>query len=140
MKTLTIKAQGLDKVLRNAERFAKDKVNSIDRELDTAVQNIAAEARSKATGSVASSIQADTSTRLKKSVRVSSPIAAFVEFGTGAKVFVSKYVYKPAVKSFARLFFVSGKGKTGAHPTLFPAFDNEIPKLMGRIKKVIFGH
>lgn len=139
MKTFTLRTQGLDKVLRNAEKWAKDKTDKVDRELDTAVQNIAADARSRSAGSVSGNISADTSQKFRKSVGVNNKIGAYVEFGTGSKVFQGPYNFTGEERRFARLFYVSGKGKTPSKPYLFPSFHAEIPKLIGRIKKVIFG-
>lgn len=55
--------------------------------------------------------------------------AAYVEFGTGAKVKVP-----PGLEKYAREFFVSGKGTLPARPYMFPAYFEEEPKLIKKIE------
>src|SRR5688500_4218860 len=133
MKTFTIKTKGLDSVLRNAEKIAKDKAHGIDTELDTAAINIHSDARGRPKGNLASQIYSDTSKRFSKSVGVGNPIGAYIEFGTGQHVFKGPYSFTPEEKQFAKQFYVSGKGKTPSHPYMFPSFHEEIPKLLQRI-------
>lgn len=139
MKTFTIRTKGLDNVLRNINRSSKEFARKVDNELDVAARNVASEARSRAKGSIASSIYANTSQEFRKTVGSSNPVAAYYEFGTGQFVFKGAYTFTPEEKQFAKLFYVSGKGTTKSHAALFPAFHEEIPKLMQRIRKAQFG-
>jgi hypothetical protein len=43
------------------------------------------------------------------------------------------------MKEFARHFFVNGQGTMYAHPFLFPAYAQEKPKIIAKIKEVLFG-
>lgn len=142
MKTFSIRTKGLQQVLSKWDRLHKDKVDAVDNELSIAARNIEASARSRAPrgkGNLAGRIHAETGQRFRKAVGVNDPIAAYVEFGTGVKVFKGTYSFSAEQKDFAKLFYVSGKGRSPSHAFLFPAFSEEIPQLTTRIKKALFG-
>jgi hypothetical protein len=142
-KSFTMRVQGIEGVLRNIERIDRFAASGIDEELTEAAKNVAQEARITApkrkNGNLRASISADTSTRFRKSVIAGAKYAPYVEFGTGKKVFQGAYNFTSEEKKYAKLFFVSGKGRTRSHAYLFPAFHREIPRLQQRIKKRLFG-
>jgi hypothetical protein len=138
MRSFSIKTRGLDSVLRNHQRLSKQKVQQVDDLLEQAAREVYNEAKSKAKGSVAASMFIDTSLNMRKKVGNTSPIAAYVEFGTGKNVFKgASYSHTSEERKFARLFYVSGKGTTKSHPFIFPAFRRVITDLPGKIKRVL---
>lgn len=138
-KVFTMKAGSLEKVLKNIENYDKKVALGIDHELSEAAENVAALAKIHAPNpKIAATIQAVTTKPYSKSVEVNHKRAAYEEFGTGRYVFQSAYKFTSEQKAFAKLFYVNGLGTTPANPYLFPAFDVEIPKLLSRIKKVLF--
>jgi len=40
-------------------------------------------------------------------------------------------------QAYAKSFFISGKGRVPAHPFMFPAYEQERPKLIKRVKKLL---
>lgn len=142
VKTFNIKVNGLESVLKNMEKYDKRVADDVDHELDVAAETVAAQARARAPkgkqNRLAPSIQANTGQKFRKSVTVGANFGAFVEFGTGSHVFKGPYAFTSEEKAFARQFYVSGKGRMRSRAFLFPAFDDEKPKLLERIKKVLF--
>jgi hypothetical protein len=142
-KTFTMKLEGLDKVLNRIEKIGGASfANMVDQELETAANTVASEARTAAprgrSGRLKFAIQAETAVRFTKGVRVNASYAPYVEFGTGKNVFQGAYNFTPAQRKYASQFYVSGKGKTKSHAFLFPAFEREKPRLLGRIKNRMF--
>jgi hypothetical protein len=139
-KGFSIQVKGLDRVLRDIAKIDSVVADNVDREIGVAAENVASDARMsapKVKGRLRSSIHVDNSTRFRKRVIASEKYAPYVEFSTGKYVF-SGYNFTPAQRAYARQFYVSGKGRTIGHPYLFPAYDREIPRLLGRIKKTMF--
>src|SRR5688572_6841933 len=124
MKSFSVRTQGLTQVLSKIERYDKRISDGIDDELTTAANNVAESARANAPkgggnykvllgiANITSDIYAHTSKKFSKKVGVNNPIAAYVEFGTGSRVFQGSFSFSPEQKDFARLFYVSGKGRT----------------------------
>lgn len=142
-KAFTMNIQGLDKVLKRIESIGGSQfANAVDEELNVAAKNVASEARALApsgkSGRLKAAIEANTTTRFSKSVNVNLKYAPYVEFGTGKNVFKGGYNFTSEQRKYARQFFVSGKGKSRSHAYLFPAFEREKPRLLGRIKQRIF--
>ena len=139
-KGFTIQVKGLSQVLRNIERYDRKVAEVVDNELSKSAVNIQNRARQLSEGKVSASVSADTSKKYKKEVGSNLFYAPYVEFGTGQKVFRNtRHQFSAAEKAYARNFYVSGKGTTGSNPYLFPAFTEEIPRLMNNIKRAFFG-
>lgn len=144
MSSLNINIKGLRETLQKIEAYSVKIADDIDNELSTAVKNVRDQARVRApkgkSGLLAASINADTSVRFRKSV--GSPLyhAPFVEFGTGSQVFKNKigFVFTPEMRVFAMEFYITGLGRMPASPYLFPSYEGEKPKLLNRIKEVLF--
>jgi HK97 gp10 family phage protein len=136
--------KGLKELQVKLEQYDKNLANKIDEQLSIGAENIAVLAKSKApvgrSGKLGASISADVSQRFSKSISVGVPYGAFVEFGTGSKVFKTpEFNFTPEMKAYALEFFVSGKGKQPASPFLFPSLEIEKKRIIFRIKEVLFG-
>lgn len=139
-----VELKGLQQVLANIEKYSKDLADGIDQDLSTAAESVAVMAKTKApigkTGALGEYIRADVSIRFQKTVTVYAPYAAYVEFGTGVKVFKTpEFNFTPEMKAYAMEFYVSGKGREPAHPYLFPSLEIEKVRLIARIKERLFG-
>ena len=136
------KIEGLNDVLKKIEQYDKALAEGVDLELTEAAVNIANKARVAApkgnSGQLAASIGSDVSRKYNKSVFASAPYSAYVEFGTGAKVFKGPFQFTPSMKAYAREFYISGKGKLPAMPYLFPAYTAEVIELRKRLKRLFF--
>lgn len=60
------------------------------------------------------------------------PIAAYLEFGTGAFVEI-----QPEWKGLAMQFYVNGKGTIKPHPYLYPAYHEESEKYITNLRKAL---
>lgn len=140
---IKIKTEGFNELLRAMDNYSKDLGDQVDVILSNGAQNIESEARAAAprgnTGALASSISSNVSERFNKRVSVEVPYAAYVEFGTGIRVFENKigFVYSPELQSYANEFFVNGKGTMPATPFLFPAFENKKQEIINQIKEAL---
>lgn len=85
-------------------------------------------------GYLRNSIQFNTVTPLEAFINVNAFYAAYVEFGTGAEVFISDFIFTPEMKAYAATFFVNGKGNLPARPYLFPAYEKNRILLIERFK------
>lgn len=135
--------QGLSETLRKIEKYNTQLAVDIDGQLTVAANNVANAARLRApkgkTGLLTASIRTDTSVKYSKKVEVAHFVAPYVEFGTGVKVFQNPvFNFTPEMRAYAREFYVSGKGRQPAQPYLFPSLEAEKPKLLNRIKEVLF--
>lgn len=168
MKAYSIKLEGFDQLKKRIKQYPQEIVTQVDGELEAAAENIAADAQQAAPvdlGQLQNSILPVTGEKMHKEVVVSAPHAAYVEFGTGAKVMIP-----PGLEEYAAQF----KGKTGGtfeemveaikgwctrhgidpkaaypialnilrngrapQPFLFPAVEAERPKLIQRLKSLL---
>jgi len=142
-RTFTAQLGGLQQTIQRIEAYSKEMGDGLDEELGQGVDRIAAKAKSRApkgkSNALANSIVSDKSTRFSKAVEVRAFYAAYVEFGTGSNVFVSPFNFTPEMREFARDFFVNGKGRLYPQPFLFPSFIEEVPVILDKVKKRMFG-
>lgn len=137
------KISGLSQVLKQVEAYSKNMADEIDNELSVAAQNVASRAAVYApvgrTGALGGFINADTSKRFDKTITAHAPYAAYVEFGTGSRVFEanSGFMFTPEMKEFAREFYVNGMGRMPASPFMFPALEIERMDLVKSIRAVL---
>lgn len=136
------KIQGLAGVLKKIESYDKKLAVDVDNILSQGAINIADRAAQLApvgkSGALGNYIRADTSQKFNKSVSVFAPYAAFVEFGTGSRVFDTGFNFTPEMRAYAMDFYVSGRGRLPPSPFLFPAYTEEVIKIKERIKKLFF--
>lgn len=166
MSVLSIQVKGLDKVLKNLEKESKDKLDLVDAEMGASAEMIRLNASRNAPvnmGQLRSSISTKQS-YLNKEVNVNAFYAPYVEFGTKTLTSVPAELQnyaiqfkgssgrggklKDAIYKWAKQKGIDQKFwyiiylrilKFGSrpHPFFFPAFSNERPKLLDRIKKVL---
>lgn len=134
--------QGLDKVLARIDSYNEALANGIDKELGTAAINIAVRARElvpKKTGRLAGSIGIDQSQTNQRIIGTALLYGAYVEFGTGENVFDAAFPFSDEQREFAKEFYVNGQGTLHSSPYLFPALEEETPKALQRIRRLLFG-
>lgn len=133
----------MDKLIRKVKRMKAEIQDEVDLELTASAMSMETTAKQLAPadygggGGLRGRFYADTETRLSKTIGNSSEHAAYQEFGTGFHA--ANYVAKLPKdwRAYAKTFFVDGSGRVPAHPFMYPAFQQERPKLIKRIKKVI---
>ena len=132
-----IKITGQKELFRALAKFGEEAEHRIDQITKSAATRIADEAKNlaprgmetnkdgNATINIAQLINVEHTDHLFYSVKVqakdepgSPPIAAYLEFGTGA-YFDKSHEWK----DIASEFFVNGKGYMPAHPFLYPAYN-----------------
>lgn len=134
--------KGLDATLRRIESYSKELADKVDIELNLAATSMATEAKVLAprgkTGLLSSLIYADISKRYDKRVVSPAPYAAYVEFGTGINVFKNKtgFTFTPAMKAYAKEFYVNGMGRCPAQPYFFPAYTFAVNKLLKNLRSI----
>ena len=110
--------QAMDRLLKEYAAKGRARVSAITQ---ITANEIATEAMRNVPvnyGKIKQSINVRQDSELKFSVFVNAvPIAAYVEFGTGAFVEVA-----PEWKDMAWEFYVNGKGKLSPRPYLYPAY------------------
>lgn len=144
MPTFKGQIQGLTQLKAKLDKYNKDLSVGVDGILSDGAMQIASIARSRAPkgnqGKLPASIKADVSVPFKKTIEASAPYAAYVEFGTGSRVFENRigFEFAPEVKEFAMEFYVNGKGKIPATPFMFPALEQGKVQIIQDVKK-LFG-
>ncbi len=139
--------EGLESVIKNIEAYSIELGTAVDEELSTGAINIAERARADApigkTGALGNYVKASTGEKYNKTVDVFAPYAAYVEFGTGSRVFESilgankGFQFSDDMKEFAMEFYVSGKGRMPASPFLVPAFEIEKVNIIKNIRSIL---
>jgi HK97 gp10 family phage protein len=138
-----VEMKGLDNLINKTRKFKESVQEEVDLELTASAMAMDATAKKlapadKGGGSgIRGRMFVDTTQFLSKKVGNTSEYAAYQEFGTG--VHAAEYVatLPPDWQEYAKGFYVNGEGRTPAHPFLFPAFEEERPKLIKRIKKIL---
>ena len=134
--------KGLDQTLRRIEAYSKELADDVDLELNKAAKLMADTAKVMApvgkTAFLGEFISADISVRFDKRVTAYAPYAAYVEFGTGINVFKSKtgFTFTPAMKAYAREFYVNGMGRMPAQPFFFPAYTIAVNQLLKNLRTI----
>jgi len=134
--------KGLDQTLKRIEAYSKELADSVDVELNKAAVQMSSIARGTAprgkTGVLAGSIYHDISKRFDKRVIAPAAYAAYVEFGTGINVFKSKtgFTFTPAMKAYAKEFYVNGMGRMPAQPYFFPAYTIASNQLLKNLRSI----
>lgn len=147
---LNIQITGINKLMSKFSNLKSEVEDVMSEELEVSAENIENESKqncpdmvkvadSKNGGSVneqdlagglRASIMAVNVSDLQKQVVVGqSPMGAYVEFGTGAYVDIL-----PGLEDYAMTFYVNGKGTILPQPYLFPAMEDERPKLVSRLQ------
>lgn len=130
--------KGEKALLKKLAEFGKEAERRVEAITEGAARAIADEAtanapRNVAEVNIAQSINASKVTPLFWQVNVNAvPIAAYVEFGTGARVEVA-----PEWKGMAWEFYVNGKGYLPPRPYLYPAYRNGKEDYSRELKKAL---
>lgn len=142
-KAFTSRVEGLAGVLKRIEAYDKKLSDDIDEVLDEGVQNMASKAKSLAphgkNGLLQSSIGFSSVSKFNKQFFALAPYAAYVEFGTGSRVFESSYQFTDEAKEFAKEFYINGMGRMPASPFMFPAFESEKIEIIKKIRDILVG-
>lgn len=130
--------KGEKALLKKLAEFGKEAERKVQAITEDAARAIATEATDKAPRNVgevniAQSINTMKVTPLFWEVNVNAvPIAAYVEFGTGARVEVA-----PEWKDMAWEFYVNGKGYLPPRPYLYPAYRRGKDQYHDELKKAL---
>lgn len=131
------KMEGLDKVLKGIDQYARDVQEDVDLELHASADTIAAEAKAKApvdAGGLHNAISTTRNGDMDYEVVAQKHYAPYVEFGTGSLVNVPAGLEEYAIQ-------FKGKGikqvNLPARPYLFPPYETERVKLIERLKKIL---
>lgn len=143
MPTFKGNIQGLAQLKAKLEQYNKALSVDVDGILSDGAVSIAANARARAPkgnqGKLQASIRYDVSEPFQKTIEATAPYAAYVEFGTGSRVFENKigFDFAPEVKEFALEFYVNGLGRLPATPFMFPALEQEKVQIIKEVKKLL---
>jgi len=137
---MTVKVEGVDKLMKQLMKYndsvAKETVNTINR----GMLEVANEAKRRAPvdfGRLRSSISLTKATASDPTgvTYVNVNYGPFVEFGTKSKVEIPQ-----GLEEYASQFKTSTDGATGgvpARPFLFPAFEQERPKIIQNLENLL---
>ena len=139
MIKLSIPKSEINKAVKEMEGKASTYQRNVAKELFKGALDIESGAKQRAPvkfGRLRSSIQSKIDHKdVSAEVTANVDYAPYVEFGTGlyAKELLAG---KPReMVQHAREFFKTGKGRTPAQPFLFPAYYEQRPKIISRVKK-----
>lgn len=138
-----VEMKGLTNLVRKTRKFSESIQEDVDFELTASMMAIDATAKrlapaDKGGGSgIRGRMFIDTTKFLSKRVGNSSEYAAYQEFGTGFHAADYVTTLPQDWQEYAKHFFVNGQGRVPAHPYLYPAFEQERPQLIKRIKKIL---
>ena len=133
---ITAQITGVKELEKILNKMSKDTEDVTSQEINDSALTIARNAKRNVVvdnGFLRGSIQLEPLSKLAYSVEAKAKYAPYVEFGTGGLVDI------PAgYEQYASIFRGKGIRKVNlrARPFLIPAFENEIPNLMKRLKKI----
>lgn len=135
---------GLQRLIARIEQHDQNLASKVDDIFKQGATNIATSAKANVPPGVgmeeiADSITVDNSTPHSYVIGTDRLLAAYVEFGTGMFVFDSSFPFTDEQKIYARQFYINGLGRTHSNPFLFPAMTDEAPKILARVRKLLFG-
>lgn len=120
----------------------KNVINDIDTAMgesfEIVVNNAKADAPDDHEGnSIGATISLTRTAKLKYRIKVGNKFAAYYEFGTGN----AAKDYVPALpeewQEIAKQFIRNRKGRIKLNKYLYPAYNNELPRLFEKIQKII---
>ena len=145
---MSIKIKGLSKVTSDLKKFGVEGTNVIKRELDITATDIQRKAFTRAPARLGSAplnikqridkTASNGGLTVKVGIQGAQDLDFYIEAGTGLSFLQlvqsnSKY-NTPEFLSLARTFFKTGDGTLRPTPYLFPAFFDESPKLLQKLK------
>jgi len=117
-------------------------LNKLDEELENGLKDVVAKAKSKAPAdingnSIGSSIDLSKQDNFNYTISVDNPYAAYYEFGTGP----SAKKYLPSIpqewNDIAEDYIRNERGTIKESAYLYPSYNEELPNIIKRMKKVI---
>jgi HK97 gp10 family phage protein len=143
---MSIQVQGLDEAIKALAKYGEEVKVDTAKAMNTSM--IAVESNAKLnltqnrtvdTGRLRASI---VTTKAKKEDLVASTVVGanygpYIEFGTGAYARDYLASQDAEMQRYAMQFYVNGRGKLPARPFLFPAWEQERPKLEKAIAKLL---
>lgn len=133
---MSIRVTGIKEAVSALEDYKKTKTEELEDAVDEATINVERGAKKKApvdTGRLRSSIHR-TANGLSGVVFTNVEYAPYMEFGTGSEVDIPS-----GLEEYAKQFKGEGKRQVNipASPFLFPAWEDERPEFIKRIKKIL---
>ena len=136
---MTIKVNGLDKLINDLKRVSKEAERMTNDNLNKSAVQIAFKATRNAPNFVKPLIRRDKLNN-GKTWRVyvdnaDDPLPAYWEFGTGLSAKIILAPYPESIKALAMTYYVNGMGTLRGSPYFFPAYFEEAPKLIENLKR-----
>lgn len=137
-------AKGLDITSFINEFSAKATLllDKLDEELESGLEDVVSKAKSKAPNdingnSIGNSIGLSKENKFSYTISVNNPYAAYYEFGTGP----SAKAYLPSIpkewNDIAEDYIINERGTIKESAYLYPSYNEELPKIIERMKKLI---
>jgi Bacteriophage HK97-gp10, putative tail-component len=117
-------------------------LDKLDKELENGLEDVVSKAKSKAPNdikgnNIGNSIGLSKEDKFNYTISVNNPYAAYYEFGTGP----SAKAYLPSIpkvwNDIAEDYIINEKGTINESAYLYPSYNEELPKIIERMKKVI---
>lgn len=137
-------AKGLDisSFINDFNSRANKVLDKLDKELENGLDDVVSKAKSKAPNDIkgndiGNSIGLSKQDRFSYTINVNNPYAAYYEFGTGP----SAKTYLPLIpkewNDIAEDYIINERGTIKESAYLYPSYNEELPKIIDRMKKVI---
>ena len=133
---ITARIDGIKAIQDKLDKLSKDAQQEVSKEINNSALVIQRNAKRNVVvdnGFLRGSIRLEPISDLTYTVEAKAKYAPYVEFGTGGLVDI------PAgYEQYAAIFRGKGIRKVNlrARPFLIPAFENEVPQLLKRLKKI----
>jgi len=139
-KGITIKREGLDKVLKNLKEEGDDIKKMVDFAMASNTEAMASEAKNRApvdTGRLRASITVDKIKNFSYELVAQTNYAAYLEFGTGK--YAASYVgnLEKEWQILAKQFYVNGQGRISAQPYFYPSVKRITPILFKDVENIL---
>lgn len=139
-KGITIKLEGLDKVLKNLKEEGDDIKKMIDFAMAANTEAMASEAKNRApvdTGRLRASITSNKIKNYSYELVAQTNYAAYLEFGTGK--YAATYVggLEKEWQILAKQFYVNGQGRIPAQPYFYPSVKRITPILFKDVENIL---
>ena len=146
---MAINVTGLSELVKDLRKFGKDSERMVKTEVENSGTKIELDAINNAPSTLGGAIL-NIKQRIDKSVsnggltvkvgiQGTQDLDAYIEFGTGLNfidiVSARPKDYTPEILKVARQFYKNGRGTLIGTPYLFPAFFDETPRLLDRLRQ-----
>jgi len=139
-KGITIKLEGLDKVLKNLKEEGDDIKKMVDFAMAANTEAMASEAKNRApvdTGRLRASITSNKIRNYSYELVAQTKYAPYLEFGTGK--YAATYVggLEKEWQILAKQFYVNGQGRIPAQPYFYPSVKRITPILFKDVENIL---